>query len=123
MTAPIPVAPIFNSGGAGMIPATIGTTGEFDATECDKILLLTNGTGLAAAEVVNIYVRNTGTAAVGGGPAGTTPYCKDGAAAPAQLTATLQSIVLEGGFYYVFSKSVTAGLCGVDIQIKRGNSQ
>jgi hypothetical protein len=117
MSAPFTVGGL-NNAGPGMTPQLTAVTGEFDATECYKIILMASGSGLAAAETVSIYVCNTGTTVIAGGPAGTTPYCNLGAAAAAQLTATLQSMILEGGFLYRFVKSITAGSCGVDIMIK-----
>lgn len=117
MSAPFTVGGLLNVG-PGMTPATIGTTGEFDATECDRILVMATNAALAAAEVVNIYTRHPdGVSAIGGGPAGTVPVYTDAGAAR-QLTATVQSMVLEGGFIYVFSKSVTVASVGVAIAIK-----
>jgi hypothetical protein len=116
MSAPFTVGGL-NNAPPGMTPQTAAVTGEYDATEVDSFILMTSGSGLAAAETVLIYVANTGTLAVGGGPPGTTPYC-DGGAAPAQLNATLQSHICSGGFLYRFVKSITAGACGVDICVK-----
>lgn len=119
MSAPNIVGPSPSiAGSVGGVPSLAATTGEFDATECDKFVLMASGAGLATTETISVYVRNTTTVTMGTAPPGCTPYCAGGAA-PAQCTATLPSIVLEGGFLYVFVKSVTAGLCGMDIGIKR----
>lgn len=120
MAAPITVGGLLNgTGSAGMAPATIATTGEFDATECDKVLLMATAVGLAGAETVSIYTRHPdGTNAIGGGPPGTVPVY-DATGAAASLTASRQTVMLEGGFLYVFAKSVTAGLCGVAVDPKR----
>lgn len=101
-----------------LIPAqTAARTEDFNATESDKILAVCTGTGLAGAEVINIFQRVTGVGTIGGGPAGTTPVY-DAAGAQAKLTLAIQSILLEGGLQYVFVKPLTAGACGVDIVSK-----
>ena len=106
------------AGSVGMSPNTLATTGELDATEFDKVLILISTAALAGAETVSIYAKNVDTPAIGGGPAGTTVvYDATGAAASLKLAA--QSIMLEGGFWYVFSKSATVGTVGVCFQGKR----
>lgn len=117
MTAPNVVGGLANTS-PGMTPTTSAANGELDATEADKVLLIASGSGLATTETVLIYTRNTtSVAGIGGGPTGTTPvYDVTGAAA--KLSASLQSVQLEGGYLYVFVKSATAGACGVDYAIK-----
>lgn len=89
---------------------TATVTVDFDATECDRIVVMTNAV-LGAAETVTILYPTTGAA--------TAPvYISPGGAA-AVLTPTLQSLVLEGGFLYRIVKSVTVAATGVDIGIKR----
>lgn len=111
-----------NNTGPGMSAQTTTVTGELDTTEYDKVLICTGGSGLAAAETVLIYTRHPdGTSAIGGGPNGTVPVY-DSAGNAAKLTATLQSIMLEGGWLYVLVKSVTAGNCSVNFAFKRNST-
>lgn len=78
-------------------------------TETDKILICTNGAGLATTETVLLWVATS-----------TNTYAPvyDATGAQASLKATLQSILLEGGLTYFADKSVTAGACGIDIITK-----
>jgi hypothetical protein len=122
MSAPFTPGVVGNSQSAGVGPQTTTATWEFDATEADRVLVMASGAALAAAEVINIYTRHPdGTGAIGGGPAGTVPVYTDAGAAR-QLTATVQSMFLEGGVIYVFVKSVTVAAVGCAVAVKRGQS-
>lgn len=100
-------------------PTTSATTCDFDATECDKIMVSANGVGLAGAETITIFIKNTGVTAVGAGADNGSTTIYDSTGAAASLTSTRQSVMLEGGFWYYFKKSVTAGNVGIDIMQKR----
>lgn len=90
-------------------PATAAVTAIYDAIDDDKVLFAVNGVALAGAETVTFSVQNSS--------AGTTPVY-DASGAQVKLTASLQSVMLEGGFRYVVVKSVTASNTGVDLNTK-----
>lgn len=102
-----------------MQPAAGAATCDFDATESDKIMVSANGAGLAGAETILIFIKNTGTTAVGAGADNGSTTIYDSTGAAASLTSTRQSVMLEGGFWYYFKKSVTGGAVGIDIMVKR----
>jgi len=85
---------------------TATATADFDATELDKIVVMTNTNALGAAETVTILFPNTA--------GGTTPVY-DSTGTAATLKSGLNSVELEGGFLYRFVKGVTASAIGVDI--------
>lgn len=94
-----------------LIPSQTATaTQDFDATEYDKIVVMTNTNALTAAETVTILFPTTAN--------GTTPVY-DSTGTAASLKSGLNSVELEGGFLYRFVKSVTASAVGVDILGKR----
>lgn len=83
------------------------TSSSFDARGYDSVNVCADN--LAAAEVVNILI-------VAGS---TNKQLTDTAGVALKLTATIPFIFLQGGAYYVFDKSVTAGLCGVYVNVKQ----
>lgn len=87
-------------------PQTAAATADFDATELDKIVVMTNTNALGVGETVAILFPNTAN--------GTTPVY-DSTGAAATLKNGLNSVELEGGFLYRFTKGVTASNVGVDI--------
>lgn len=83
------------------------TSNPYDASNYDTIVV--SADNLAGGETVTLQVI-----------AGVTPVQVaqlDGT--PVNLTATVPSVVLEGGTSYQFVKSATAGLCGVYVGSKR----
>jgi hypothetical protein len=83
------------------------TSPVFDARGCDGFHV--SADNLAAAEVVNISV-------VAGS---TNKVLTDAAGVAIKLTATVPSLYLQGGTFYVFDKTITAGLCGVYVNVKQ----
>lgn len=82
---------------------------QVNCTEADKVLFSVCGTLLTATDTVSFFVANS--------TGGKTPvYLPDGN--QAQLTSSLQSLVLEGGFLYVIDKAITAAASGVDSNMK-----
>lgn len=90
-------------------PQATTFTAVYDAGDDDKVLFAVSGVALTAAETVTFSVQNSS--------AGTTPVY-DASGAQVKLTASLQSVMLEGGFRYVVVKSVTASNSGVDTSSK-----
>lgn len=94
----------------GRLAPINGTNLDLNATEEDKVLVVLSGVvPLAGAETVLISTRNSQGALV---PVYTA------AGTQAQLNATTSSVMLEGGFIYAFTKSVTVGSSGVDVYLK-----
>jgi len=87
---------------------TVADTKQLNTTEADKVLILATA-ALAGAEVVNLFVFSS---------ANTLVPVYNGAGTQAQLNATTQSIMVEGGFIYGVQKSATAGATGVDYYLK-----
>jgi len=83
------------------------TTGYFDATPFDGVNVCADN--LAAAEVVNILVVCGSV----------NKPLTDAAGTAIKLTATVPFVFLNGGAFYVFDKTVTAGLCGVYVNVKQ----
>lgn len=88
-----------------ILPQTATATADYDATEKDKVIVMTTA-ALGVGETVTLLLPNTA--------GGTTPVY-DSTGAAATLKNGLNSLLLEGGFLYRFVKSVTAGSVGVDI--------
>jgi hypothetical protein len=90
-------------------PQSPTATVTYDAGNDDKALFAIAGNALAGVETVTFYVATSAS--------GTTPIY-DASGAAVQLTASLQSVMLEGGMRYVLVKSVTASTTGVDVTSK-----
>ena len=81
---------------------------QFNATDADKVTFAWNGVAPTAADAVLIYeATSTGRVPV-----------MIAAGTQATLTATIQSIVLEGGVLYIVDKSITAAATGIDVITK-----
>ena len=83
---------------------------DTNTQEADQVCVMTTGSGLATSETVTIGIINSDS--------GVTTYVSPYTNTVVQLTATLQSAMIPGGFNYSFTKSVTAGACGLDIALK-----
>jgi hypothetical protein len=81
---------------------------QVNASEADKVIFAWCGTAPTAADAVLFWIASS---------TGRTPVYTP-AGTQATITATLQSIMLEGGFEYIMDKSVTAGVTGVDVSFK-----
>ncbi len=100
----------------GMVKTTsaiaVSTSTQFDATECDKILAVVTGVGLAGGETISIYVVTTDAQNI--------PIFDPTLTAQFKFTATSTRVIeLEGGFLYAAAKDATAGLVGLDVCMKR----
>jgi hypothetical protein len=88
---------------------------EFDATECDKIVIMVTGVGLAGGETIQVFICSPDNVNI--------PVFDPTLTAAFKFTATSTRIAeFEGGFAYRLSKDATAGLVGAAVSVKRGQS-
>lgn len=87
--------------------AAVTTPAQFNAGEADMVTFAVTA-ALGAAETASILLFTTQNTTI--------PYFNNGVAA--QLTNTVSSITLPGGFIYGVTKLATAGSTGVDVHIK-----
>jgi hypothetical protein len=91
-------------------PATAASANvQVNCGEDDKVIFAVNGTALSGGDTITFSIANSS--------AGKTPIY-DASGAQVALTASLQSVMLEGGFLYVIDKSITAAASGLDVSHK-----
>ncbi len=92
-----------------IVPTTNAESQPLQGQEADLIVIYTTRQ-LGAGETVSVMLPRTSSSAI--------PLYDPALGTPVQLTSTLESVVLPGGFLYRIDKTATAAATGVEVQFK-----
>ena len=91
-------------------PKTAAETQQLNTYNDDHCAIYAYGLGVGETVTISFATENNATVVAVPLPDLTGPFT---------LTPTVPGAVLDGGYIYVITKSITAGACGVGVQHKR----